>query len=145
MNFIVASEDELGEKVFAKIALKIKSGLVCGLCGDLGAGKSALVKQIARRLGVRANVTSPTFNLCKQYLLPKPQNGARILQHIDLYRMERISKADERDISDWLADKDAISFVEWPQRFPDYRKYCDLEIRLVDLGDHKRRVEVEWI
>ena len=84
------------------------------LKGDLGAGKTAFVKQVARILGVTEHVTSPTFVIEKQYAL---SGGVfEHLVHIDAYRME---SAHELEVLGWqelLQEKKTLVMVEWPER-----------------------------
>jgi len=145
MIFVVENEQQLGNEVFRNIKKGLKGGFVCGLRGDLGAGKTALVKQLAQKLGVKGEVTSPTFNLRKEYPLPKSFDKAEILQHIDLYRLEDLSKSDFQDFSDWISDNQAITFVEWPERMKNFEHFYNLLIRLKDKGKGRRHVEMKWL
>jgi len=145
MIFSIENERELGDEVYHRIKPKLKGGFVCGLTGNLGAGKTALVKQLARLLGVKTEVTSPTFNLRKEYPLPKTFKRAKILQHIDLYRLENLSKSDLQDFSDWILDDKAITFVEWPERIKGHDRFYNLQVYLKGEGENRRKVELRWL
>jgi len=138
MNFIVKSETELGEKIFAAIKNHLRSGFKCGLSGDLGAGKTTLVKYIAKKLGIKDEVTSPTFTLQKTY----PFNG-KYLQHIDFYRLSPNS-FDLSEIKEWLDDERAITFVEWPENLKLSPAVFDVFIRIEIVGQNKRKVSLKW-
>jgi len=85
-------------------------GLVLALSGDLGAGKTQLVKGLARGLGVTARVHSPTFTLVNEY------GGGRLaLFHLDLYRLETPAQILSAGIGEFLSP-DGVAVVEWAER-----------------------------
>ena len=87
-----------------------RSGLVIGLNGELGAGKTQLVKGIARGLGITARVHSPTFNLVNVY------SGGRLkLYHIDLYRLATPTEILSAGLEEYLKP-DGVSVIEWAER-----------------------------
>jgi tRNA threonylcarbamoyladenosine biosynthesis protein TsaE len=87
-----------------------ESGLVLALSGDLGAGKTQLVKGIARGLGVTARVHSPTFTLVNEY------GGGRLkLFHLDLYRLETPAQIISAGIEEFLSP-DGVAVIEWAER-----------------------------
>jgi tRNA threonylcarbamoyladenosine biosynthesis protein TsaE len=88
-------------------------GDVVLLTGDLGAGKTQFTKGLARALGVSQAITSPTFNLVHEYAA----TGDVTLRHFDLYRLEDVGELDDIDYFG-LLESDAISVVEWGDRFP---------------------------
>ena len=144
MTFVVENESELGQKVFAEVAPRLKGGFKCGLTGELGAGKTMLVKKIASRLGVKETVTSPTFNIRKSYNLPENIYRAKTLQHIDLYRFNEPTPFDEMELADWLEDCDAITFVEWPEKVAKLSELLDFQLTLSVLGNNRRKVSFRW-
>ena len=85
-------------------------GLVLALSGDLGAGKTQLVKGLARGLGVTMRVHSPTFTLVNEY------GGGRLtLFHLDLYRLETAAQLVSAGIEEFLSP-DGVAVVEWAER-----------------------------
>ena len=87
-------------------------GWVIGLSGDLGAGKTQLVKGLARGLGVPARVHSPTFALLNEYA------GGRLpLFHLDLYRLNNRADVAGAGLEDYLIEPDGIAVVEWIERW----------------------------
>jgi tRNA threonylcarbamoyladenosine biosynthesis protein TsaE len=139
MNFIIENEKELGEYVWAELSEKLKPGFKCALVGDLGAGKTTLVKEIAHKLNINDHITSPTFNLRKEYEI----DNDVYLQHIDLYRHQN-KLADDSEVSEWLADPRAISFVEWPSKMSGDLSIYDLVINIEVIGQTRRKVDLEW-
>jgi tRNA threonylcarbamoyladenosine biosynthesis protein TsaE len=90
-------------------------GLVLAVSGDLGAGKTQLVKGIARGLGVTARVHSPTFTLVNEY------GGGRLkLFHLDLYRLETPAQILSAGIAEFLSP-DGVAVIEWVERIYDLR------------------------
>ena len=98
--------------------------------GDLGTGKSTLVRAIMRARGVRGPVTSPSFTLAQSY---HGREGER-LHHLDLYRLSRGADAELFAWDDYLG-ADAITFVEWPAAGSDALPAPDVRIEL----DHRTR------
>jgi tRNA threonylcarbamoyladenosine biosynthesis protein TsaE len=89
-----------------------QTGWVIGLTGDLGAGKTQLVKGIARGLGITARVTSPSFALVNEY-----QAGRLPLFHLDLYRLETIEQILAAGLEEYLVDPRGLTVVEWVERW----------------------------
>ena len=143
MTFVVESEKELGAKVYEKIGNSLRGGFKCALCGDLGAGKTTMVRKIAQIMGSNDSVSSPTFTLRKEYKLPRKVNGAEIIQHIDLYRFEKPTKYDLEQVLEWLDDSRAITFVEWPDKIPEIIGCFDTSILLEVEDVYKRKVTIK--
>jgi tRNA threonylcarbamoyladenosine biosynthesis protein TsaE len=91
---------------------KAQRGWVVGLSGDLGAGKTQLVKGIARGLGSPRRVHSPTFALLNEY-----QGGRLPLFHIDLYRLNNREDVIGAGLEEYLINPDGITVVEWIERW----------------------------
>lgn len=83
------------------------------LTGDLGAGKTTLTQAICKQLGVRENVTSPTFSLVNEYTYLDDQQKEQVFRHLDLYRLKTIDEALDIGIEDYLYVND-YCFIEWP-------------------------------
>ncbi len=108
------------------------------LRGDLGAGKTTLVKGIAAGFAAAAeqDVTSPTFTLIHEY------RGARAnLYHIDLYRVDTQRELETLGLDDLLGE-DSILLIEWGEKFERFRKERDVEIALEQTGENERLIQV---
>ena len=104
-----AETESLGEK-FGRTA---ERGTVFALSGDLGAGKTQLVKGLARGLGISARVHSPTFTLVNEY------GGGRLkLFHLDLYRLETWEQILSAGLEEFL-QPDGVAVIEWAERLAD--------------------------
>lgn len=104
---IIHSEQEMldyGEQ-FAK---KLSTPTVIELIGDVGAGKTTFVRGLAKGLGVKDPITSPSFTISKQYALP---NNRRLV-HYDFYRLPDPGLMSE-DLQENLTDKNTITIIEW--------------------------------
>jgi tRNA threonylcarbamoyladenosine biosynthesis protein TsaE len=127
-----------------EVALLLSSHTLLFLRGDLGAGKTTLVKGIAQALDAADpdEVTSPTFTLVHEYdgkrLVDGKEHDIK-LYHIDLYRIE-----DERQLEtigfDELVTEDAILLVEWGEKFPSVVKRSDGEIAIEHAGGDTRNI-----
>ena len=150
--FISNSIDET-EKIatdwLADISDKYAAGgeaLVIGLSGHLGAGKTAFVKAVAKTLGVKEEVTSPTFVVMKLYDLgtgavPKGFPWKRLV-HIDAYRLE---KAEELDALDWeglVSDKNNLIMVEWPENIKSAIPADSAMIKFENVRDKSYKIEI---
>jgi tRNA threonylcarbamoyladenosine biosynthesis protein TsaE len=128
------------ERLGARIAAALRPGDVVLLRGDLGAGKTTLVRGVARALGAAGPVTSPTFALAHRYDLPE---GRRVA-HLDLYRLAGLGDEDEELVDEEL-DGGAIGLVEWPDAVaPLLGDRVRLEVDLHHDGGDGRRIELRW-
>jgi len=106
------------------------------LRGDLGAGKTTLVKGIAAAFEAASeeDVTSPTFTLIHEYRGPQAN-----LYHIDLYRIDTQRELDTLALDDLRGD-DSILLIEWGEKFPRFVRERDLEIALERNSDNERQI-----
>jgi tRNA threonylcarbamoyladenosine biosynthesis protein TsaE len=111
-------------------------GRVFALSGDLGAGKTELVKGIARGLGAVTRVHSPTFTLVNEY------GGGRLrLFHLDLYRLETPGQIIAAGLEEFL-QPDGVTVIEWAERIYDLRLTVDdlRNVQIEILGETERRI-----
>jgi tRNA threonylcarbamoyladenosine biosynthesis protein TsaE len=116
-----ALREEAAQFVRALAAPRSAGAAVVGLSGDLGAGKTAFVQEVARALGVAEPVTSPTFVIMKSYaLVPEFQQAFDRLVHIDAYRLDDPRELAALRLPAILEDPRALVFVEWPEKTGAY-------------------------
>jgi tRNA threonylcarbamoyladenosine biosynthesis protein TsaE len=108
------------------------------LRGDLGAGKTTLVKGIAAGFGAAKedDVTSPTFTLIHEYRGPRAN-----LFHIDLYRIETQRELETLGLDDLRAEN-SILLIEWGEKFPRFVRERDVEIALEHRGGERRKIKI---
>ena len=112
-----------------------KPGWVIGLSGDLGAGKTQLVKGIAHGLGIAARIQSPTFTLVHEI-----QEGRLPLYHIDLYRLDTPGQIVAAGLEEYFHQKEGVTVVEWIERFP---MKPSRQVRIECISECQRRIVYE--
>ncbi len=126
------------EALGARIAERLRPGDFVLVVGDVGAGKTTLVRGACRALGVSDHVTSPTFTIGQRY------GGGRLpVSHLDLYRLQTLEGEDPALLDDYLGS-DGVAFVEWPDAGAGRLGRPALEVRLRHAGAERRLVEVDW-
>ena len=108
------------------------------LSGDLGTGKTTLVKEVLNYLGIENFINSPTFTLIEPYEI----NDLKIF-HIDLYRVEKITELSAIGLEEYLQEANSINFIEWPERGSGFLKDPDIAISLYHQGETTRKCKVE--
>ena len=121
-----------------QLAAELSPPLVVLLQGDLGAGKTTLVKGIAEGFQAASaqDVTSPTFTLVHEYRGPRAT-----LYHIDLYRIDTERELETLGLDD-LRAPDSILLIEWGEKFPRFVRDRSLEIVLERVGEDDRRIQL---
>ncbi|MEZ0481264.1 tRNA (adenosine(37)-N6)-threonylcarbamoyltransferase complex ATPase subunit type 1 TsaE [Planococcus sp. SSTMD024] len=133
MSFtITVQSPEQTEKLAIRLASLLQPQDLLTLEGDLGAGKTTFTKGLAKGLGIKRTVNSPTFTILKQY------EGRLNLNHFDVYRLEN---SDEDIGFDELFAEDAVSVIEWAQFIEEYLPEERLDIVIRRLSEEEREVE----
>ncbi len=120
-----------------QFAGKLKGGEVIELLGDVGAGKTTFVKGLAKGLGIDETVQSPSFTLFARYQAP----GGHSLHHYDFYRLDEPGIV-AYDLAESLADKNAVTVVEWAQTVNHILPLQRIVIRINTTGETIREIDV---
>lgn len=109
-----------------EIGRTLKPGTTVAFCGELGSGKTTMIKGIGLGLGVKSDreIKSPTFVILHIY------KGRIPLYHFDLYRMEGSSDLDSLGMDEFLSDPKAVTVIEWAERLPDISKQTNIKIEI---------------
>jgi tRNA threonylcarbamoyladenosine biosynthesis protein TsaE len=125
------------EALGAGLAERLGPGDVVVVSGEVGAGKTTLIRGACRALGVRRPVTSPTFTIGQRY-----EDGRLPIAHLDLYRLEDLEGEDPALLDDYLA-QGGIAFVEWPAvAAPLLGERRIVAVRLAHAGGDRREIEL---
>ncbi len=130
------------QKLAKKFAKMIKGGDVVLLNGDLGAGKTTFTKFVAKALGVKDEVTSPTFTIMKEY-----QGRKFRLLHFDMYRLDGVEESTGFGFEEYIKNRDynVVIFIEWSERVKELldENYVVVDIRRID--ENKRQFSIERV
>ena len=136
MKFITNSEEET-ERLGARLAVKLEPGAVIAFTGDLGAGKTAFTRGLARGLGIPDRVTSPTYTIVNEY-----EGGRLPLFHFDWYRLSDAEELFDIGWEDYLS-RGGVCAVEWSEKVADaLTDALRIDIRR-GAGDNERVITVE--
>lgn len=136
MEFIEISENKINTVVEA-ILPYFKEYKIWLLIGDLGSGKTTLIKKIVAELGIKEEVVSPTFGLVNEYT----SRSQRIV-HMDLYRLKKADEAFDIGLDEYLNSND-ICFIEWPEIVMDFIKQYPFGIIKIKHRENGRDYSIE--
>lgn len=137
MVFYTNSDRET-EAVGEQFGRSVKDGTVVAMYGDLGAGKTAFVRGMARGMGISDRVSSPTFTIVNEYL------GDRTLIHFDMYRLGSADELFDIGWEDYLA-RGAVCAVEWSERVEDAFYGDEVRLTIEKLSDTSRKITIEGV
>ncbi len=132
-RIVISDSHQATVRAGEELAAQLTPGTVVYLYGELGSGKTVLVKGICKGLGVRESVTSPSFVIATEY------HGDIPVSHIDLYRLSGLSAA-SLPIDDYVKE-DGVTIVEWADRIKDRKN--GIHIKITILGKTKRELTIE--
>jgi tRNA threonylcarbamoyladenosine biosynthesis protein TsaE len=126
-----AETEALGERLAAELG----PGDVVMVSGELGAGKTTLIRGVARALGVSEPVTSPTFTIGHTY------SGRLPVSHLDLYRLEELDQEDPALLDDYLTPE-SVSFIEWPAAAEPWLDRVTRRVEIRHAGGDEREIDI---
>ena len=135
MQYITNSPEET-ESIGEQLASRLPPGTVIAFLGDLGAGKTAFTRGLARGLGAADRVTSPTYTIVNEYL-----GGKMPLFHFDMYRLGSSDELFDIGWEDYL-ERGGICAVEWSENVSDAMEGA-LTVRIEKTGENSRKITLE--
>jgi len=136
MSFKIEYSLDKIDKFIPKILDNIHSNIIL-LLGEMGSGKTTLVKHLVKNLGGIDEVSSPTFALVNEYQTPDKK-----IYHFDLYRLKDETEALDFGIEEYFADENALIFIEWPQIIETYIPENSQKIRIIVKNSDTRILEI---
>ncbi|MBQ3276870.1 MAG: tRNA (adenosine(37)-N6)-threonylcarbamoyltransferase complex ATPase subunit type 1 TsaE [Oscillospiraceae bacterium] len=130
-----AETEALGERLAAALPA---GGVVIAMYGELGAGKTAFVRGLARGLGARGRVVSPTFTIVNEYY------GERDLFHFDMYRLRSADELFDIGWEDYLG-REGVCAVEWSENVPEAFDGSEIRVTIEKTSDTGRKITVEGV
>ncbi len=164
MPRIITHSDSETKKFGKKFASTLRGGDIVCLSGELGAGKTTLVKGIAEGLGVKEEITSPTFTLMNVYevettdyrlqttaqtvdqsaVVRSPLTVVKKLIHIDMYRLKNAEELIQIGVEDYLGAPDTITVVEWPEKMEKILRGKKLiKVTMEHWKNSERKIRIE--
>lgn len=135
-QIITTNSPEETEAAGEALGRRIPDGTVIAMYGDLGAGKTAFVRGLARGMGIDTRVSSPTFTIVNEY------QGARTLIHFDMYRLGSADELFDIGWEDYLA-RGAVCAVEWSENVEDAFFGDEWKLTIEKLSETRRRITIE--
>ena len=123
------------ENAGAEFAANLHDGDVVAFYGDLGAGKTAFVRGMARGMGIKSRVNSPTFTIVNEYI------GKRELYHFDMYRLGSADELFDIGWEDYLA-RGGVCAVEWSENVADAFEGDEIVVRIEKVSDTGRKISI---
>lgn len=133
--------DAIAGEFAARLVPQKGSATVVTLSGDLGAGKTAFAKALARTFGIEEEITSPTFVIERIYALPR--GPFQRLIHIDAYRLNGAHDLDVLGWKELLQESGNLILLEWPEKVEGAIPAHALRITLAYIDEHTRKMEIE--
>ena len=129
------------EKIAKELAKSLRGGEVIALFGDLGAGKTVFVRGLAKGLGIKKKITSPTFVYMKSYTLKISQKPLTFY-HLDLYRAASGIETQNLGI-DELFSPDSIVVLEWAEKIKDSLPKKRIDVAIKAENEKERRIKID--
>lgn len=133
-TFRITQESDLTEVADALMPMLGQHSIVC-FEGEMGAGKTTLIKVICKLLGVQDSMSSPTFSIVNEYR----DGDGKAIYHFDFYRIEQISEALDIGVDEYFYSGD-LCLIEWPERIKELIPEQHLEISIKLVGDIGREI-----
>ena len=136
LETVVSSSPAETQAAGERLGARLEAGAVVACVGELGAGKTCFLQGLARGLGVRSAVTSPTFVLVNEYV------GRLRVHHLDAYRTGTLSELLDIGIEEFMYG-DGVTVIEWADKLLPLLPPSTITVTITGLGDEPRRIVIE--
>lgn len=138
---MVSKNEKETKKIATDLAKQLKGGEILMLTGDLGAGKTTFLQELAKRIGVQERVNSPTFNIMKLY---KPKNKTiKVFCHIDAYRLDSGKDLKVLGIDEIWGNDDTVTAVEWAEIIKDIYPNHYIKVDIKHISENERELTID--
>lgn len=153
MQEYISKSREQTQKIASDFAKKLKGGEVLCFYGNLGTGKTTFIQALAKTLGVKENVTSPTYVLIKKYICrggvtpPKKQTGRgnrapTNFYHMDAYRLSNSQEALDLGLEEIWSDPANIVAIEWADKISDILPEKKIDLCFESINENERKITI---
>lgn len=143
-KYLVKTEKET-QSLAAKIASKFKGGEIIALEGELGAGKTTFTKGLAKSLGIKKHITSPTFVLMKIHPVQNSNFRVQALVHVDCYRLDEPQELFYLGIEEYLNQPETVVVIEWADKIKNYlKKFKKLTRIQIKITNKQREIKITY-
>lgn len=140
MKQIISQCSDDTYKLGFKIGESCRQGEVFALIGDLGSGKTVFAQGLAKGLGVKGQVNSPTFNVLKFYKVSKNKYIDNFC-HVDVYRLKKAADLLAVGINDFFVDKKTVTVVEWADKVMSIMPLGTRVVRISNINNEQRKIK----
>ena len=140
MKTVITKSFDQTQQLGFDFAKTLKGGEVLALYGDLGSGKTTFMQGLAKGLGIKKQIISPTFIIMRTY---KVRSKVKNLYHLDLYRIEKESQAIDLGLKELMGDLETIVAIEWPDKIENLLPENRIDITFEYLEDDKRQIRFD--
>lgn len=142
---IISTSTKQTKSLAADLLTKYPQNRIFALFGDLGSGKTTFTQGLAKALGIKNNVISPTFIIMRSYKLINPEKLSNIsyFYHIDLYRIKNSNDLQELGLFELLKDPQNIFVIEWPEKIASLLPKNSISINFDYLNKNERKITIK--
>lgn len=131
------------QKIAEDLAKNLKGNEILALFGNLGSGKTTFVQGLAKGLGIKERIISPTFIIIREYQISNIKYPISNFYHVDLYRVQKLSELKELELGEILNSKDRIVAIEWAEKIKDLLPEKRIEIYFEYISDNERKIMIK--
>ena len=142
MEKIVTKNEKETQALGYELGSHLKGGEVLALCGELGAGKTKFLQGLAKGLGIKGRVNSPTFNILKLYKINGNKN-VKAFCHIDAYRLHSEKDLISLGVEEFFKDNKTVTAIEWAEKVKKIWPKNIISIELVHVSESSREIRVK--